>query len=93
MNLREWNKLSRYLKDRSKEICRDNGCTKDEHNCESYAYIASDGSLIDICFSDYFQGWGSDDEDNHGGYAAICLPWNGTGRELRDTVKEESFVE
>lgn len=36
--------LAKHLVRRSKEICRDNGCEGDEHNCESYAYI--DGDLI-----------------------------------------------
>ena len=92
MNLKKWAKLSAYLKQRSKEICRDNDCTADNHNCESYAYIAEAGNLIDICVSDYFQGWGSADEQNHGGYAAIMLPWTGTAQDLKEAVAQDSFM-
>ena len=92
MNLKDWSKLSAYLKRESKSICQSNGCKRGEHNCESYAYIAEDGCLIDVCYPDFFQGWGSADEKNHGGYAAISLPWSGTGRELKEAVHEQSFV-
>ena len=85
----QWQKLADELKAQSKEICEMNGCTEDNHNCESYAYIAEDGSLIDVCASDYFQGWGSADEALHGGCAAIPLPWDGDGAELKDAVEDD----
>jgi hypothetical protein len=83
MKLADWNKLSAYLRRRSREICKDNNCTRDGHNCESYAYIRVDGTLIDICISDYFCG-------GYGPYAAIPMPWIGTGRELRDAVSDDA---
>ena len=76
--------LAQYLKLRSKEICKDNECTEDEHNCESYAYIDKNGNLLDICYPDYFQGSSKP-------YAAIMLPWNGSQKELMEQVKEDCF--
>jgi len=75
--------LARHLKMRSKEICRDNGCTKDNHNCESYAYIDREGNLLDICMSDYFQGSSKP-------VAAISLPWVGSQAELLDEIEEQT---
>ena len=79
--------LAQYLKRRSKEICRDNNCKKslrerDEHRCESYAYINKKGELLDICASDYFQGSSEP-------VAAIALPWSGSQRELMREVRED----
>ena len=84
MKMTDWNKLSKHLKARSKEICRDNDCDieDDEHNCESYAYIREDGALLDICCSDYFQGCSKP-------YAAIPLPWTGTGTDLAKAVEDD----
>jgi hypothetical protein len=81
-----WNELAKHLTQRSAEICSDNECTEDAHHCDSYAYIAEDGTLDDICYPDYWNGWGSQDVDDHGEIAAIPLPWIGTGAELRDAV-------
>lgn len=78
--------LAQYLKQRSKEICADNECTEDEHNCESYAYITKDGDLLDICIPDYFQGSSKP-------YAAIPLPWSGTQEELDDEVVQQMWDE
>lgn len=76
--------LAKYLKKRSAEICHDNGCWGNDHNCESYAYITKCGELLDICSSDLFQG--------HGGpYAAISLPWSGSQKELMRQVREDCF--
>jgi hypothetical protein len=72
--------LSKYLKQRSKEICRDNKCTEDQHNCESYAYITHDGKLMDICASDYWIG-------SSRPHAAIPLPWTGNQKELEKEIK------
>lgn len=74
--------LSQYLRRRSREICKDNGCTRDEHNCESYAYIDDQMRLLDVCTSDYFQG-------HSGPYAAISLPWTGGMRELKAEVADQ----
>ena len=78
--------ISQYLTQRSKEICADNECTDDEHNCESYAYITKDGNLLDVCASDYFQGSSKP-------VAAIPLPWNGTQEELDDEIAEQTYDE
>ena len=85
----EWAELAEYLAGRSVEICADNGCTEEEHVCESYAYIAEDGTLSDICYPDYWQGWGSEDIENHGQCAAIPLPFDGTGDDLRESVESD----
>ncbi len=74
--------LSQYLKVRSREICRDNGCKGDEHRCESYAYITADYRLLDICSPDYFQGTSKP-------HAAIMLPWNGTLTDLKQAVDND----
>jgi len=76
--------LAQYLKKRSKEICQDNGCTADQHNCESYAYINPQLELIDICASDFFQGSSKP-------VAAISLPWKGAMKDLRKEVEEQTF--
>jgi len=75
--------LSQYLRKRSKEICIDNECTEDEHNCESYAYINEEGQLLDICTSDFFQG-------SSESYAAVMLPWDGCQKDLEAEVEEQT---
>lgn len=77
----DWNALAKHLAECSAKICRDNDCNEDRHNCESYAYISADG-LLDLCGADYFQGSSKP-------YAAISLPWLGTGEELKKEVLEE----
>lgn len=74
--------LAQYLKKRSREICKDNGCAKGEHNCESYAYINAEMQLMDICCSDFFQGSSKP-------YAAIPLPWTGGMRDLKAEVTNQ----
>jgi len=83
-SLKHANKLSAELKRQSKDICAMNHCTSEEHYCESYAYISKDGWILDICYPDYFQGTSKS-------HAAICLPWSGTGKELRDEIEEQTF--
>lgn len=78
---RKWSELASYITRRSKEICADNGCTEEKHECESYAYVTEDGRLIDICSPDFFQGAASR-------YVDISLPWSGTGDELEKGVAE-----
>lgn len=78
--------ISKYLQRRSKEICKDNHCTEDEHNCASYAYIQENGELMDICQSEYFQRCSRP-------YAAIPLPWTGTQKELEAEVADQCFDE
>ena len=80
------NSLAHYLITRSQEICLDNGCTEEEHQCASSAYIDQDMQLLDICGSDYFQGTSAP-------YAAIPLPWLGTQTELRRAVGEQIVEE
>ncbi len=74
--------LSQYLAKRSQEICADNECTEEDHNCESYAYINEDMELLDLCACDYFQGSSQP-------YAAIQLPWTGSQTQLRLAVGEQ----
>ena len=76
--------LAQYLRMRSCEICCDNGCKGDEHNCESYAYITASMQLLDICQSDYFQGSSKP-------VAAIPLPWTGGMRELKQAVADDCY--
>ncbi len=80
MNIDE---LNLYLQKESKNICSMNECTENEHNCESYAYINSNMSLLDICIPDYFQG-------SNKPYAAIPLPWFGTDIELEEEINEQT---
>lgn len=77
-----WEEVSNYLRERSKEICELNECTEDEHNCDSYAYITENGELLDVCCPDYFQGYS-------GQYASIPMPWNGTGENLEYEVLDQ----
>ena len=86
-----WDELAEYLARRSKEICEDNECTEDKHNCDSYAYISQDCTLHDICYPDYWLGWGEGDVDCYGKIAAIPLPWTGTGADLRDDVDNDTW--
>ena len=86
-----WQELAEWLADKSADICQDNGCEEDEHNCESYAYISQDAKCHDVCLSDYWRGWGSDDEERHGRLAAVLLPFHGSGLDLREMVDEDCF--
>jgi hypothetical protein len=54
-NLSKFAKLAKYLRIRSKEICRSNDCKPDDHKCESYAYLDEKGDLCDICAPDFAQ--------------------------------------
>lgn len=74
--------LSDYLKKRSREICRDNGCKRGEHNCGSYAYVTADLKLLDVCCPDFFQGHGEP-------HAAVALPWTGSLKDLKREVEEQ----
>lgn len=74
--------LATYLRKRSREICRDNQCSDDDHQCGSYAYITHDMQLLDICLPDYFQGSNSP-------VCAVPLPWSGNQAELEAYVNEE----
>ncbi len=74
--------LSDYLAQQSRKICQMNGCAEDNHKCESYAYITKDMDLLDVCYSDFFQGTSEP-------YAAIMLPWSGTQEELENVVAEQ----
>lgn len=81
-NIKGWNELATWLEAKSAMICELNGCTEDEHNCESYAYIDADGNCHDVCASDYWQGQTYP-------IAAIPLPWQGDGTELYDAVMSD----
>ena len=73
---------AQYLRKQSKEICQMNGCTKDEHKCESYAYLTKDGQLLDVCYPDYFQGSSEP-------VAAISLPWSGSQKDLEREIADQ----
>lgn len=83
-----WEKLAEYIEGQSEAICRTNGCSDDGHKCGSTAYIAADGTLIDICIAEYFVGWCSSDREEHGELTAIDLPWSGSGIDLHSDVLE-----
>ena len=78
--------LLKYLKSQSEEICVDNGCTEEDHQCNSCAYFdyikESDIFLHRItCYPDYCQR--SYD---------ICLPMPinaKNGKELLELLKDE----
>ena len=88
--------LAKHLSLRSKEICIDNGCTEEGHNCESYAYLSytyNDGTdsyegvqLLDICASDFFQGCSRD-------HMALPLPFEGDAKDLMQAIAryDDSF--
>lgn len=78
-NLEHWNALAEWLAEKSANTCTLNGCTENEHLCDSYAYIDANASCHDVCASDYWQGQTYP-------IAAIPLPWNGDGEKLRDAV-------
>lgn len=78
-------RLAAELRQRSREICKDNGCKGGEHNCGSYAYIDGDLNLLDVCLPDYFPGTSKP-------YAAVPLPWEGCGRDLIAAVEDDLNV-
>jgi hypothetical protein len=83
-----FNALAKHLKEKSLEICEDNQCTEDGHNCESYAYFVKDESdkynLVDICASDYVQ--------SHT-WIPVSLPFQGTGKELLDAIEDNDCLD
>lgn len=81
-----WDKLARHLNYRSEEIEGSSYPNEDIYDCV-YAYVTEHGFLIDICLPCYFLGWGSDDMERFGNYAAVPLPWYGTGEELKEFVE------
>lgn len=84
----DWQGLAEWLASKSSDICQANGCTEEEHNCESYAYISEDGICHDVCLCDYWRGWGERDEQTHGKLAAVPLPFEGDGNDLINLVEE-----
>ena len=78
----KWKMLAIHLREVSKTICAENGCTENDHKCESYAYVNIKGDLLDVCLPDYFSG-------SVNGYAVVPLPWNGDGDDLMDMVERE----
>jgi len=89
-----YEELAKHLTERSEEICADNECTEDEHNCDSYAYMQVtsrgcidgkeriDAMLLTVCCSDYFQGSAKE-------YIALPLPFTGDAKALKAAVEEE----
>lgn len=84
-----------FLGKYSEEICETNGCTEDDHKCESYAYIQvetdvnvitgvtmlKEHALLTVCAPDYFQGCSSE-------HVALPLPWDGSADELEASILE-----
>lgn len=81
----EWyDRLASIITETSKEICLENECTEDEHECESCAYFDFDGTLgawriYEICLPDYL---------NRGTRSFIPLPFEGTGKELFEMIED-----
>lgn len=82
------NEHAQWLTEKSKEICEDNGCTEDEHHCESYSYYditrnefedITDFNHVDICTSDYIQRQVD---------CALPLPFEGDGNALLEHLEE-----
>ena len=76
--------MARYLTKLSKDICQNNECTNDQHNCESYAYFTAckDGDYIleTVCLSDYCQRRYD---------IALPLPFEGGSQELLSALEYE----
>ncbi|RMD51592.1 hypothetical protein D6827_01975 [Candidatus Parcubacteria bacterium] len=81
-------KTANFLASESQEICEMNGCSPDEHLCESYAYfLLKDNTilqLIDICYPDYFQGVSSEYD-----VIVLPLPFEGNGKDLKEALEIE----
>ena len=80
---RHWyESIAHHLSYKSLAICRDNRCTDEQHNCESFAYFDdnADGyfELKTICLPDYCQRCYD---------VALPLPWSGTGAELKQELE------
>lgn len=83
--------IADYLHKRSREICLDNNCTEDNHNCESYAYFDIEYNndklikcdLRDICGSDCATRMYD---------SMICLPFKGNYIDLENEIKE-NFIQ
>jgi hypothetical protein len=71
-----WEELNIHLQKESKQICADNDCTEENHNCESYAYFDETG-LATICLPDYCQRRYP---------VALALPWCGSNEDLKNEV-------
>jgi len=89
----QYEQLAEHLAQRSVDICTDNNCTEDHHNCDSYAYLSItvantiigtmiDVMLLDICLPDYFQGSSNQ-------YIMLPLPWQGTAKDLKNDIEKE----
>jgi len=90
--MKEWKRLAKELVEISNDLCAD--CELPNHcdECANFAYVAEDAHLSDVCYPDYHQGWGSYDVEAHGHLAAIPLPWEGSGEELKEEVAEQTYV-
>jgi len=85
MTKTQWNNTTKYLNELSLDICKDNECNEENHNCESYAYFTKTGKhweLSDVCISDYANRC-------YEGY--IPMPFDGTGEELKTLIIESEL--
>ena len=84
-----YQRIADYLENQSEDICEMNGCTEEEHFCESYAYFDYDKptktySLAEICGSDYAQQC----------YASLIpLPFSGNAFDLFSQLEDELLEE
>lgn len=89
MDQEYYNQIANDLKEKSKDICTDNECTEEEHNCESYAYFTKDDdnknyTLQDVCASDYAQSYK---------WIPVPLPFEGTGEELLEAIQDADTLD
>lgn len=79
----KYDEISEHLTKLSKEVCAQNECSNDNHNCESYAYFDYDKgtdsfSLCDVCVPDYA---------NRSYDCALPLPFTGYAEDLQDQLE------
>lgn len=92
-------RMAHGLSELSRGICRDNGCTEEDHNCESIAYCTVylddvenrivDLDIHDVCLSDFWRGWYESERTDsalHRYESIIYLPFGGDAQELADRI-------
>jgi hypothetical protein len=87
-----YQKIAEELEKQSQEICKDNGCTEDDHNCVMNAILCYKNgalSLFNVPCSDYDISWSRLEHDFHGCLIVITLPFKGGEDALRDAIEWE----
>jgi len=72
-----YTRIARKMRGMSKIICRDSKCTKEYHNCNSFAYFTTGGYFIEICRPENFSGTEA---------IRICLPCTFTAKQLKREI-------